>query len=98
MALFSVHPSGLQQLIDNLSSFCTCTGLAIRLDKTKVMQFLRGRGSERHVPLHIFGLGLATVDNVDSCKHLGVHFKSTGNPSHYMDAARDRIGGAYHVM
>jgi hypothetical protein len=61
------------------------------------MQFLVRCGSERHVPLQIFSLGLATLDNVDSYKYLGVHFKSTGNPSYYMVAACDRIG-AYHVM
>jgi hypothetical protein len=65
IAMLSVHPSELQQLIDNLVSVCTCTGLTISLVKTKVMQFLPRRGSERHVPIHIFSLGLATLDNVD---------------------------------
>jgi hypothetical protein len=80
--------------------FCTYTGLAISLAKTKVMQFLHCHGPERRVPLHTFSLGSATLDNVDSNKYLGVHFRSTKNPSHYMIAARDRIGtgGAYHVM
>jgi hypothetical protein len=58
IALLFVNPSGLQQLIDNLASFFTCTGLAISLVKTKVMQFLHRRGSERHVRLNIFSLGL----------------------------------------
>jgi exonuclease III len=98
IALLAVRPSGLQQLIDHLVSFCTYTGLAISLAKTKVMQFLPCRGPERHVPLHTFSLGSATLDNVDSYKYLGVHFRSTGNPSHYMVTARDRIGGAYHIM
>jgi hypothetical protein len=62
------------------------------------MQFLPCRGSVRHVPLHTFSLASATLDKMDSFKYLGVHFRSTGNPSHYMIAARDRIGGAYHVM
>jgi hypothetical protein len=62
------------------------------------MQCLPCRGSERHVPLHTFSLGSATLDNVDSYKYLRVHFKFTANPSHYMVVARDRIGGAYHVM
>jgi hypothetical protein len=98
IALLAVHPSGLQQLIGSLVSFCTCTSLAISLAKTKVMQFLPCRGSERHAPLHTFSLGSATLDNVDSYKYSGVHFRSTGNPSHYMVATCDRIGGAYHIM
>jgi hypothetical protein len=98
ITLLAVHPSGLQQLINNLVSFCTCTGLAISLTKTNVMQFVPCRTSERHVPWHTFSLGSATLDNVDSYKYLGVHFRSTRNPSHYMVAARDQIGGAYHVM
>jgi hypothetical protein len=100
IALLSVHPSGLQQLIDHLVSFCTCTGLAIIISfvEAKVMQFLPRRGSERQVPLHIFCLGLETLDNVDSYQYLRVHLKSTGNPSHYMVVARDRIGGAYRVI
>jgi hypothetical protein len=61
------------------------------------MQFLSCRGSERHVPLHTPSLGSATLDNVDSYKYLGVHFRSIGSPSHYMVAARDRIGGACYV-
>jgi hypothetical protein len=89
IALLSVHPSGLQQLIDNL---------AINLAKTEVIQFLPRRGSERHVPLHNFSRGLATLDNVDSYKYLELHPKSTSNPSQHMAAARDTRSGAYHVM
>jgi hypothetical protein len=36
IALLSVHPAGLQQLIDNLVSFCTCTGF----NRSRSMQFL----------------------------------------------------------
>jgi hypothetical protein len=45
--------------------------------------------------MHIW---LNDIGYVDSYKHLGVHFRSTENPSHYKVLARDRIGGAYHVM
>jgi hypothetical protein len=70
IALLAMHPSWLQQLIDHLVSFCTYTSLAISL-ANKVTQFLPCRGSEQHVPLHTFGLGSATLHNVDSYQYWG---------------------------
>ena len=39
-----------------------------------------------------------TLETVDSYKYLGVIFKSTGNPAHYMPAACHEITASYHAM
>ena len=72
----------------------------ISLPNTKVMQFLpRPRSRSRSAPSqHHFNLNTVTLENVDSYKYLGVIFKSTGNPAHYMPAARHKITASYHAM
>ncbi len=37
---------------------------------------------------HTFTLGAHPLDNVDTSKYFAVHFHSSGNPKHYMAAAR----------
>ena len=100
IALLADSPTALQQLLDNLCSFCKHTGMDISLSKTKVMQFLpRPRSRSRSAPSqHHFNRNTVTLENVDSYKYLGVTFKSTGNPVHYMPAARHKITASYHAM
>ncbi len=45
---------------------------------------------------HTFTLGVRTLDNVDTYKYLGVH--SSGNPKHYMAAARRNLDHSYARM
>ena len=97
ISLLSEDVAGLQLLIE-LDEFCSMTGPEISLTKTKVMQFLPRPRRGPPPSLHSFTLGAVVLENVESHRYLGVDFKSSGNPAHYMPAARGKITAAYHVM
>ena len=64
------------------------------------MQFLpRPRSRSQSAPSqHHFNFNTVTLENVDSYKYLRVTCKSTGNPAHYMPAARHETTASYHAM
>ncbi len=98
IVLMDSTPANLQRLLASLAAFCAACGLDISRSKTKVMQFLPLRRCSQPWQIPSILVPVRTLEVVDSYKHIGVHFHSTGNSAAYTTVALRSLNCSYARM
>ena len=76
LVLFSTSENELQNNIDRVNTFCKNWGLAININKSKIMVFSKSGGVEKDA--FRFNLSGEEIEYVKQYKYLGVNFTNTG--------------------
>ena len=78
MCLLASNPQHLQALIDASVGYCATLHMEISVAKTKVMVVSRSLARSPGLGAAVFTCNGLVVEQVDTFKHLGLHFHSSG--------------------
>ena len=92
--LFSMSPTSLQSMLNDIEEYCNTWGLKINVNKTKVLIFEKSKEST----YYDFYLYNKKLEVVSSFKYLGVYFFKTGHWNRTQKHIADHASKALHRL
>ena len=98
ICLVASSPEHLQTLIDALAIYCATLHKEINVAKTKVMMVSKPSVRQRPPVATVFTCNSLTVEHVDTLKHLGLHFHTSGGISHLIAPLKAKAAWSWGVV